>query len=116
LKEVHTLSYQPTKTKYSGSIKEVKIGVGDKAVTVGGKTHKVEVRRKPWLAIGEIKVDDKLVAMFAAKAMSITIFNYRQQPFWIEDEQFSVVIKPNFFGYNFDLMYNGELIEPDPVS
>ncbi len=85
-------------------------------VTVGGKTHKVEVRRKPWLAIGEIKVDDKLVAMFAAKAMSITIFNYRQQPFWIEDEQFSVVIKPNFFGYNFDLMYNGELIEPDPVS
>lgn len=32
------MSYQPTKTKYSGSIKEVKIGVGDKAVTVGGKT------------------------------------------------------------------------------
>jgi len=32
------LSYQPTKTKYSGSIKEVRIGEGDKAVTVGGKT------------------------------------------------------------------------------
>ncbi len=32
------MSYQPTKTKYSGSIKEVKLGVGDKAITVGGKT------------------------------------------------------------------------------
>ncbi len=85
-------------------------------VTVGGTTHKVEVRRKPWLAVGEIKVDDKVVSMFAAKAMSITLFNYRQQPFWIGDEQFSVVIKPNFFGYNFDLTRNGELVEPDPSS
>ena len=85
-------------------------------VTVGGTTHKVEVRRKPWLAIGEIKVDDKVVSMFAAKAMSITLFNYRQQPFWIDDQQFSVIIKPNFFGYNFDLTRDGELIEPDPSS
>jgi hypothetical protein len=85
-------------------------------VTVGGVTHKVEVRRKPWLAIGEVKVDDKVVAMFAAKAMSITIFHYRQQPFWIDDEQFSVVIKPNFFGYDFDLTHNGEIVQPDPKS
>ena len=82
-------------------------------VTVNGTVHKVQVRRKPWLAIGEIKVDDKVAGMFAAKAMSITIFNYRQHPFEIDDEMFIVVIKPNFFGYKFDLMRNGELVEPD---
>ena len=32
------MSFQPTKTKYTGQVKEVKLGVGDKAVTVGGKT------------------------------------------------------------------------------
>ena len=82
-------------------------------VTVDGKVRKVEVRRKPWLAIAEIKVDDVRVGMFAAKAMSITIFNYRQHPFDIDDEMFFIVIKPNFFGYKFDLMRNGELIQPN---
>jgi hypothetical protein len=82
-------------------------------VTVNGKVHKVEVRRKPWLAIGEIKVDGEVAGMFAAKAMSITIFNYRQQPFHVDDELFFVVIKPNFFGYKFDLSRNGEIIQPD---
>ena len=82
-------------------------------VTVNGNVRKVQVRRKPWLAIGEIKVDDKVAGMFAAKAMSITIFNYRQHPFEIDDEMSIVVIKPNFFGYKFDLMRNGEVVEPD---
>jgi len=82
-------------------------------VTVNGKARKVEVRRKPWLAIGEITVDGTRAGMFAAKAMSITIFNYRQHPFEIDDELFIVVIKPNFFGYKFDLMRNGELVAPD---
>jgi hypothetical protein len=82
-------------------------------VKVNDKTHKVEVRRKPWLAIGEVKVDGNVVTYFAAKAMSITIFNYRQQPFEIDGEWFSVVIKPNFLGYNFDLTLNGEVLPPD---
>jgi len=82
-------------------------------VKVNDKTHKVEVRRKPWLAIGEVKVDGNLVTYFAAKAMAITIFNYRQQPFEIDGEWFSVVIKPNFFGYNFDLTKDGEVLPPD---
>jgi len=82
-------------------------------VEVNGKTHKVEVRRKPWLAIGQVKVDDKVVAMFAAKAMAITLFNYRQQPFDIDGTWFSVVIKPNFFGYSFDLTRDGETLPPD---
>ncbi len=82
-------------------------------VQVEGKSHKVEVRRKPWLAIGEVKVDDQVVAFFPAKAMAITIFNYRQQPFEIDGTWFSVVIKPNFLGYNFDLTRDGELIPPD---
>jgi hypothetical protein len=83
-------------------------------VTVGGKTHKVEVQRKPWLAIGEVKVDGTRVTLFAAKAMSITIFHYRQHPFTIDDTLFMVVIKPNFFGYNFDLSLDGEILPPDP--
>ena len=82
-------------------------------VTLNGKVRKVEVRRKPWLAIAEIKVDDVRVGMFAAKAMSITIFNYRQHPFEIDDELFIIIIKPNFFGYKFDLSRNGEIIAPD---
>jgi len=82
-------------------------------VEVNGTTHKVEVRRKPWLAIGQVKVDDKVVAMFAAKAMAITLFNYRQQPFDIDGTWFSVVIKPNFFGYSFDLTRDGETLAPD---
>ncbi len=82
-------------------------------VEVNGNTHKVEVRRKPWLAIGQVKVDEKVVAMFAAKAMAITIFNYRQQPFEIDGTWFSVVIKPNFFGYSFDLTRDGETLTPD---
>jgi hypothetical protein len=32
-------------------------------VRVRRVAHTVEVRRKPWLAIGEIKVDGKLAAM-----------------------------------------------------
>jgi acetyl-CoA decarbonylase/synthase, CODH/ACS complex subunit delta len=32
------LAFQPTKQVYSGKIREVTLGVGDKAVTVGGKT------------------------------------------------------------------------------
>ncbi len=82
-------------------------------VQVGDKTHRVEVRRKPWLAIGEVKVDGNVVTFFAAKAMSITIFNYRQQPFEIDGTWFSVVIKPNFFGYNFDLTQDGKVLPPD---
>jgi len=82
-------------------------------VEVDGKTHKVEVRRKPWLAIGQVKVDDNVVTMFAAKAMAITIFNYRQHPFDIDGTWFSVVIKPNFFGYNFDLTRDGVTLAPD---
>jgi hypothetical protein len=82
-------------------------------VKVDDKTHSVEVRRKPWLAIGEVKVDGKVVTYFTAKAMSITIFNYRQHPFEIDGTWFSVVIKPNFFGYNFDLTLNGEVLPPD---
>jgi hypothetical protein len=82
-------------------------------VRVNDKTHRVEVRRKPWLAIGEVKVDDQVVSFFPAKAMSITLFNYRQQPFEIDGTWFSVVIKPNFFGYNFDLTLNGEVLPPD---
>jgi len=82
-------------------------------VKVENKTHTVEVRRKPWLAIGEIKVDDKVVSYFAAKAMAITMFNYRQQPFEIDGTWFSVVIKPNFIGYNFDLTQDGKLLPPD---
>lgn len=82
-------------------------------VKVNNKTHKVEVRRKPWLAIGEVKVDGQMVAYFAAKAMSISIFGNRQQPFEIDGEWFSVIIKPNFIGYNFDLTKNGEVLPPD---
>jgi len=82
-------------------------------VKVDDKTHSVQVRRKPWLAIGEVKVDDTVVTYFTAKAMSITIFNYRQHPFEIDGTWFSVVIKPNFFGYNFDLTLNGEVLPPD---
>ena len=83
-------------------------------VEVDGKTHKVEVRRKPWLAIGEIKVDGARVGIFAAKAMSVTLSShYRQHPFEVDGTLFSVVIKPNFFGYNFDLNLNGEILPPD---
>ncbi len=83
-------------------------------VEVDGRTHKVEVRRRPWLAIGEVKVDGTRVTIFTAKAMSITLSShYRQHPFQIEDTLFSVVIKPNFFGYNFDLNLNGEILPPD---
>jgi hypothetical protein len=83
-------------------------------VKVDNKTHKVEVRRKPWLAIGEVKVDGTRVGMFAAKAMSITLSShYRQHQFEIDGTLFSVVIKPNFFGYNFDLASNGEVLTPD---
>ncbi len=32
------MAFQPSKQVYSGSIREIKLGVGDKAVTVGGKT------------------------------------------------------------------------------
>ena len=83
-------------------------------VKVDDKTHKVEVRRKPWLAIGEVKVDGTRVTIFAAKAMSVTLSShYRQHPFQIGDTLFSVVIKPNFFGYSFDLTLNGEVLTPD---
>lgn len=82
-------------------------------VQVDDKTHKVEVRRKPWLAIAEVKVDGDVVSYFAAKAMSVTLFNYRQHPFDIEGTWFSIVIKPNFIGYKFDLTRDGELIPPD---
>lgn len=83
-------------------------------VTVDNKTHKVEVRRKPWLAIGEVKVDGVRVTLFAAKAMSVTLSShYRQHPFEIDGTLFFVVIKPNFFGYNFDLNLNGEILTPD---
>ncbi len=82
-------------------------------VEVEGRTHKVEVRRRPWLAIGEVKVDDKLVTRFAAKAMAVTIFSYRQHPFEIDGTWFSVVIKPNFFGYNFDLTRDGATLAKD---
>ena len=82
-------------------------------VTVGGRTHKVQVQRKPWLAIGEVRVDGERVTMFSAKAMSITIFHYRQHPFTIDDTTFMVVIKPNFFGYAFDLTLNGEILPKD---
>lgn len=82
-------------------------------VKVDDKTHSVEVRRKPWLAVGEVKVDGNVVGFFAAKAMSISIFNYRQHPFEIDGTWFSVVIKPTFIGYNFDLTLNGEVLPPD---
>ena len=83
-------------------------------VKLDNKTHKVEVRRRPWLAIGEIKVDGIRAGMFAAKAMSVTLSShYRQQPFEIDGTLLAVVIKPNFFGYNFDLTLNGEVLPPD---
>jgi len=82
-------------------------------VKVDDKTHKVEVQRKPWLAIGEVRVDGERVTIFAAKAMSITILHYRQHPFTIGDTMFMVVIKPNFFGYNFELTLNGETLPKD---
>lgn len=82
-------------------------------VQVGDKTHSVEVRRKPWLAIAEVKVDGTAVTYFGAKAMAITIFNYRQHPFEIDGTWFTVVIKPNFIGYNFDLTLDGKVLPPD---
>ena len=81
-------------------------------VKVHRATHTVEVKRKPWLAIGEIKVDGKMVAMFPAKALSIGLFQ-KQQPFEIADQLYVLKIKPGMWNYNYELYLDGELIEPD---
>ena len=81
-------------------------------VKVRRATHTVEVKRKPWLAIGEIKVDGKLAAMFPAKALSIGLF-HKQQPFEVAGTPCVLKIKPGMWSYSYDLYIEGELVEPD---
>ncbi len=79
-------------------------------VSLKDGAHTVKVRRKPWLAIGEVSVDDNRVAVFTAKAGSLTIFKPRQQPFEIAGIPCMLEIRANFFGYDYKLYVDGELV------
>ena len=76
-------------------------------VRVKKRDHTVEVKRKPWLAIGEIKVDGKLVGMFPAKALSIG-FSHKQQPFEIAGVPCMLKIRPGIWNYSYELYVDGE--------
>jgi len=71
-------------------------------------SHTVEVRRKPWLAIGEIKVDGEVVAMFPAKALSIALFGQREQQFEISGVPCVLKISPGMINYGYELYVDGK--------
>lgn len=77
-------------------------------VAVRRRSHTVEVRRKPWLAIGEIKVDGEVVAMFPAKALSIGLFGQREQQFEISGVPCMLKINPGMINYDYELYVDGK--------
>jgi len=77
-------------------------------VAVGRRSHTVEVKRKPWLAIGEIKVDGEVVAMFPAKSLSISLFGQREQQFEISGVPCVLKISPGMINYGYELYVDGK--------
>jgi hypothetical protein len=77
-------------------------------VAVRRRTYTIEVKRKPWLAIGEIKVDGEVVAMFPAKALSIGLFGQREQQFEISGVPCMLKIKPGMINYDYELYVDGK--------
>jgi len=77
-------------------------------VAVRRRTYTIEVKRKPWLAIGEIKVDGEVVAMFPAKALSIALFGPREQQFEISGVPCMLKIKPGMINYDYELYVDGK--------
>jgi hypothetical protein len=80
-------------------------------VAVRRRTYTVEVKRKPWLATGEIKVDGETVAMFPAKALSIGLFGQREQQFEISGVPCVLKIKPGMINYDYELYVDGKPVE-----
>lgn len=76
--------------------------------TVRRRSHTVEVRRKPWLAIGQITVDGKVVGIFPAKALSIGLFAQREQHFEVSGVPCVLKIMPSFFTYDYELYVDGK--------
>jgi len=77
-------------------------------IAVRRRSHTVEVKRKPWLGIGQIVVDGKAVAMFPAKALSIGLFGAREQQFEISGIPCVVKIHPGMINYNYELYVDGK--------
>ncbi len=77
-------------------------------VAVRRRSHAVEVRRKPWLAIGEVKVDGEVVAMFPAKALSMSLFGQREEQFEISGVPCVLKIRPGMINYDYELYVDGK--------
>ncbi len=86
-------------------------------VKLRGRKHTVEVKRKPWLAIGVVEVDGERVGMFPAKALSIGISLFPNPEVYFEVSGVPCVLKvqPGMFAYAYDLYVDEKLVEPDVV-
>jgi len=86
-------------------------------VRVRGRKHTVEVKRKPWLAIGVVEVDGERVGMFPAKALSlgISFFPNPEVNFEVAGVPCVVKVQPGMFAYAYDLYVDEKLVEPDVV-
>jgi len=86
-------------------------------VKVRGRKHTVEVKRKPWLAIGVVEVDGERVGMFPAKALSlgISFFPNPEVNFEVAGVPCVVKVQPGMIAYAYDLYVDEKLAEPDVV-
>lgn len=71
--------------------------------------HSVEVKRKPWLGIGVINADGKLMSMFPAKALSIGLFAQPEHHFEVSGVPCVLKVKPGMFTYDYELYVDGKL-------
>lgn len=87
-------------------------------VKVRGRQHTVEVKRKPWFAIGVVEVDGERVGIFPAKALSIgiSLFPKPEVNFEVSGVPCVLKVQPGMFAYAYDLYVDGKLMEPDVVG
>jgi len=83
-------------------------------VRLHGRKYTVQVKRKPWLAIGIVEVDGKRVGMFPAKALSVGLFVPHPQVYFdLSGVSCVVKVQPGMFGYGYDLYVGDKLVEPE---
>ncbi len=84
-------------------------------VKVHRGTHTVEVKRKPWLGIAEVRVDGKLAGMFAAKLLAVSLSGPQDHPFEVAGVPCVLKVQPGMLTYAYELYVDGKLVEPDMV-